>query len=486
MTSRFPHTLRTRLIASHLLVALVGILLTSAVAGRTIYYATLEQVENNYEDLVFATSNNLEQALLNFQSGQVPAEQIRKLIEERFSQVPGASYTIYQLDGAPLLASGTNPPARADPSTDKEVWDAIRSDLGEGRSVHRNAQGIETLYLAQRINNEGKPTAILRVAIPLTEAIASARRSLILLLLTILLAVLLTSIAGYYFARSITSPINDLTQTATKLSQGDLSARVADTSGPEELQRLAETFNRMAARLQANLDELRTFVANASHELRTPLTSVKLRVEALRSGALEDPSVADRFLAELESEVDRLSRMVNDLLDLSRIEAGLAPQERAPLDLGAIAGEVTETFSARAERMGILLKLSVEPDLPTVIGNEDQLRRVFYNLVDNAIKYTNRGGHVDLILQAGEHQECVRILIQDSGYGISAKNLQHIFERFYRVEATRPRYGPPHGSGLGLPIAKSIVETHGGKIAVTSQIGVGTTFLVELPARKEN
>jgi two-component system phosphate regulon sensor histidine kinase PhoR len=241
----------------------------------------------------------------------------------------------------------------------------------------------------------------------------------------------------------------------------------------------------MADQLQANLDEMRSFVANASHELRTPLTTVKLRVEALRNGALEEPAVTEQFLSEIESEVDRLSRMVDDLLDLSRIEAGMTPRQRNSLVLEVIAAEVIEMFTVRAQRAEVTLTYHEHPPLPPVLGNEDQIRRVFYNLLDNAIKYTLHGGKVDLILGLNESGSAVRILVKDTGFGIPAEHQVHIFERFYRVEATRPRFGPPQGSGLGLPIAKSIVETHGGRIGVESQTGEGSTFWVELPVFRE-
>ncbi len=151
--------------------------------------------------------------------------------------------------------------------------------------------------------------------------------------------------------------------------------------------------------------ELRAFVANASHELRTPLTVVKLRAEALREGALEDTEVAERFLGEIETEVDRLVRMVNDLLDLSRMEAGLDTGKRTALNLNGIAHEVYETFKIRAARAEVNLLLDIEPGLPVVMGNEDQFRRVFYNLLENAIKYTPSGGQVEMLLEAGTQPE---------------------------------------------------------------------------------
>jgi two-component system phosphate regulon sensor histidine kinase PhoR len=247
------------------------------------------------------------------------------------------------------------------------------------------------------------------------------------------------------------------------------------------MHRLAEALNKMAGRLQAHVGQLRSFVANASHELRTPLTSIKLRVEALRNGALDDLPVTEQFLSEVESEVDRLSRMVNDMLDLSRIETGLETNQRSAVDMATVVKEVYQAFKSRADSAGVHLEYSVESSRSTVMGDEDQLRRMLFNLADNAIKYTSYGGRVDLSLSEGENENTILLMVKDTGFGIAEAQLPHVFERFYRVEATRPRYGPPQGSGLGLSITKSIAENHGGKIGVTSQVGEGSTFWIMLP-----
>jgi signal transduction histidine kinase len=304
---------------------------------------------------------------------------------------------------------------------------------------------------------------------------------MILLLLVALLIASAGSMVGWALANTLADPLDALTRAAGELSKGELDVRVKP-AGAAELRRLAETFNTMAARLQSYTEELRAFVANASHELRTPLTVVKLRTEALRDGALEDPKVATQFVADIDNEVDRLVRMVNDLLDLSRIEAGLVSGQRQPINLGLIASDVHETFSIRAGREDVHLDLDVEPDLPLVLGNEDQLRRVLDNLIENAIKYTQSGDKIELTLRGGSNGQTVRILVKDNGPGIAPDNLPHIFERFYRVESTRPRTLQPRGSGLGLAIAKSLIESHGGKIGASSQLGKGSTFWVELPA----
>jgi two-component system phosphate regulon sensor histidine kinase PhoR len=237
----------------------------------------------------------------------------------------------------------------------------------------------------------------------------------------------------------------------------------------------------MANRLQSNLTELRAFVANASHELRTPLTVVKLRAEALREGALDDPEVAVRFLEDIDSEVDRLVRMVNDLLDLSRLEAGMDTKKRAQINLSAVAREVYETFSIRASRAGVDLGLDIEPGLAPCTCSEDQMRRVFYNLVENAIKYTPEAGQVDILLRHGPKEKTVRFLVRDSGPGIPPEHISHVFERFYRADTSQSRPGSVRGSGLGLAIVKSIIESHGGEVGVSSQVGSGATFWVDLP-----
>jgi signal transduction histidine kinase len=281
-------------------------------------------------------------------------------------------------------------------------------------------------------------------------------------------------------ANNLAHPIQVLTEAAENMKGGDLGVRVVP-SGPEELHRLAVAFNSMAKRLQSNVNELRAFVANASHELRTPLTVVKLRTEALSDGALEEPEIANRFLSEIEVEVDRLVRMVNDLLDLSRMEAGMEEESYTKLHMSTIAKEVYETFEIRAAKTDITMNLDIEPGLPSVEGNEDQLLRVFYNLVENAIKFTPKGGQIDIQLRPGPKNNTVRILVHDNGPGIAPEHLPHVFERFYRAEQTSPP-GTVRGSGLGLAIAKSIVEAHGGTIGVSSRVETGTTFWADLPA----
>lgn len=478
----FYSTLYGRLVLSHLLVSLISITLISAFAGRSIFASAQEDVQYNLEDLAFATSNSIEYPLQEVLSKQVQPSYLRAAILHLFPDNPQQyHFTIFDSTGAPIVDTGDSLPPQADSNSAPEVIEAFNSDIGKGMDIRRDSQGQEMMYVAVQIQIEENLAGILRMGAPLQPALVPARRTFGLLLLVSLMVATGVSWFGWRLANTLARPIQELTETAGLLARSDLQARVKP-AGTVEMRRLAQAFNIMADRIQDHINELRAFVANASHELRTALTVVKLRAEALRNGALEDPKVAEQFLAEIETEVDRLVVMVNDLLDLSRIEAGLISSQHTPLNMGVLANEVYESFSLRAERAEIKFSLDVEPGLPAVVGNEDQLRRVLYNLVDNAIKFTPCDGEVDLLLRSGYESKSVRLLVRDTGQGVSPEHLPHIFERFYRADTTRPRTGGTKGSGLGLAIAKTIVENHGGKIGVSSQIGRGTTFWAELPA----
>lgn len=486
MKSVLPRTIQGRFVLSHLMVSLFSIILISVYSAGVLYRSLSTQVEREYEDLGLLAVRDLEQMLVKYHEGELTEAVLADALHDLFVARPGIHYTLYLSDGAPLVDSSGELPAKIIPSEVEELQDALNNEIGKSSTVRRDEAGSQRLFLVFRIEEGENILGILVLDVPLSVALGEARRSLGLLLATALVLALGMGAVGYYLAKSFAEPIENITQAAGSLAGGELGVRVDAPLVPHEIFQLSRAFNFMAARIETLVSELRSFVANASHELRTPLTSIKLRVEALRSGAIDDPPVAERFLAEIESEVDRLSSMVNDLLDLSRLEAGLEASRLIPVDLGGIVAEVYEVFSVRADRAGVLLSYHVDPGLPAVIGSEDQLRRMLYNLVDNAIKYTHQGGEVELSLHPGERKETQIVAVKDTGFGIAPVQLPHVFDRFYRVEATRPRYGPPQGSGLGLPIAKSIAEAHGGTIGVTSQVGKGSTFWVELPVALEN
>lgn len=476
-------SLNTSLVLSHLAVSLVSILLLAAYTAQFISQAAIAEAEHNLQGLAVATGNALQLPIEELREGRIETQFIHDMLERMFADNPGMEFSVYRSDGNPIVASQSSLPPRANRQNAPEVIEALESELGRGINIRENSQGRQTMYMAVLIQREIVVTGILRLGMPMQPTLDGIRQSILILFGVALVIALGVSIFGWWLAKNLARPIQVLTQAVEHMELGDLGMRVKPT-GPKELQRLSEAFNSMASRLQSNVNELRAFVANASHELRTPLTVVKLRAEALREGAREDPEVAEKFLGEIESEVDRLVGMVNDLLDLSRVDAGMESTKRAMIDLGAVANEVYETFSIRSARAGVELELNIEPDLPHVMGNEDQLRRVFYNLVENAIKFTKDGGRVEMSIGPGPKEDTVRFMVRDTGAGITPEHLPHVFERFYRADtSTQPRPGSSRGSGLGLAIAKSIVENHGGEIGVSSQAGTGTTFWTDFPCK---
>jgi len=214
----------------------------------------------------------------------------------------------------------------------------------------------------------------------------------------------------------------------------------------------------------------RDFVSNVSHELRTPLASLKALVETLRDGALEDPKAAARFLNSMETEVDALTQMVQELLDLSRVESGQVPLNLVPADVHELLLQPAERLRPQAERAGLALVVELPQDLPRVLADVERMQQVVINLLHNAIKFTPPGGRVTLSAEVAGDE--VVVSVRDTGVGISAEDLPRIFERFYKAD--RARSGG--GTGLGLAIAKHIVQAHGGRIWAESVEGRGSTF----------
>jgi two-component system phosphate regulon sensor histidine kinase PhoR len=220
----------------------------------------------------------------------------------------------------------------------------------------------------------------------------------------------------------------------------------------------------------------RDFVANVSHELRTPLASLRAMAETLRDGGLEDPQLRVRFLGQMLEEVDRMTRLVNDLLDLSALEAGVVRLRREELQARELLEAVARRYQQAASRRGV--GLAVRPGEARLQGDRDRLEQALGNLVDNAVKYTPPGGRVELGVEAGGAE--VRLVVEDTGPGVPPEHLPRIFERFYRADPSRSR--EEGGTGLGLAIAKHIALAHGGRVEACNRPEGGARFAVVLPA----
>lgn len=266
-------------------------------------------------------------------------------------------------------------------------------------------------------------------------------------------------------------PLEDIATVARQITRADdLSRRVPYSNRADEIGDLARAFNQTLERLERLFRTQQRLLADVSHELRTPLTSIRGNLDLMRHMGEGD----SESLAVIQDELERMTRLVGDLLLLARADSGGLPMQRQPVELDNILFEVYRQVSVPQPKVKVEL---VEVDQVMVFGDPDRLKQLILNLTDNAIKYTPAGGKVSLSLskKAGWSQ----LEITDTGIGIPAENLSHIFERFYRVDKARTR--SQGGSGLGLSIAKWIAQAHGGAIRVTSNVGEGTSFIVTLP-----
>lgn len=289
---------------------------------------------------------------------------------------------------------------------------------------------------------------------------------------------------GYFVSTALTDDIVTLNRAAKEIAQGNLGVRVP-VMGNNEMAELARTFNEMAAQLeeadrkQRELDNLRRdLVAWIGHDLRTPLTSIRVILEALADGVVEDPDTVQRYLQTTQHHIRSLSVLIDDLFELAQLDAGGMQLDRHPNSLSDLISDTLETFSALAARQGVSLEGSVEPGIDPAYMDVGKIGRVLTNLVSNALRHTPSGGTVQVC--ASRQAEGVLVEVCDTGEGINPEDLPHIFEQFYRGEKSRSRASG--GSGLGLAIAKGIVEAHGGQIDVDSTSGEGTRFLFTLPA----
>ncbi|MBI3913414.1 MAG: HAMP domain-containing protein [Chloroflexi bacterium] len=311
-------------------------------------------------------------------------------------------------------------------------------------------------------------------------------------LLTILLvfAALVALGFGQLMARSITGGIKQLAYAAEKIAAGDLSTRAQVQSG-DEVESLAASFNRMVEQLsemQQREKEMqaarRTLVAAVSHDLRTPLTSLRAMIEAINDGVVNDEASIKRYMLLAQNEIQNLSRLVDDLFELTQMDVSGTPFVTEPGSLRDLISDTLESMQAQATAQGVELSGAVEPAIDPVPMNAFKIQRVLYNLLQNAIRHTPRGGSVRVtavLLAAGAN---VRVQVADSGEGIAPSDLAHVFEPFYRGEKSRSRHpsaGSGVGAGLGLAIARGLVDAHGGTIGVESREGKGSQFYFTLP-----
>ncbi len=341
----------------------------------------------------------------------------------------------------------------------------------------RNVSGEHVMALTV-VETEKDGTAIgaLRYVVSMRRIDRQIGLSVFAIGSTVLLVLFFTALVSFYFIRSIVHPVEEIGRAARRIAKGEYAYRVAKYNN-DELGELCDTINYMAAEIERAEQMKNDFISSVSHELRTPLTAIRGWTETLQSVGDEDPALMQRGMTIIAEETDRLSGMVEELLDFSRMQSGKLTLQFDTVDLVALVEETVFLFRDRAEKQGVFLRLAGKGSLPLVSGDSDRLKQVFINVLDNAIKYSDAGDTVRVdYAVVGKN---VQVVVGDTGKGIAPEDLPHVTQKFYKADVTRP------GSGIGLAVSEEIVRGHGGTMEIDSKLSVGTGIIINLPIRKD-
>jgi heavy metal sensor kinase len=403
---------------------------------------------------------------------------------ERSVQQPSGAVSDNPADAARALALIRNAPARlltldGEPlASDPFFPDGVPIPIDAVRSAQRGEEWIDSVggfrILSRPVRVNDKRVAIVQTAASLRtveDALATLRNVLLILLPA---ALGLAAVGGLFFAGQALAPMERVRTKVERIEATDLSRRVSGTLAPDEIGKLARTFDGLLDRVEGAMQRERTFASDASHELRSPLTVLKAEVGA----ALTRPRSVEHYrrtLGEVDKLADELNAVVDDLLTLSR--AGNHALTREAVDLGELCQHVGDRLQNAAAAQGLAIHFAGDAPAPFIAQVDAlKLQRALTNLIDNAIRYSKKGA---ITLRLDKADRAAIITVEDSGVGIAPEHLPHVFERFFRAEADRGR--DTGGTGLGLAIVKAIVDAHGGLITVRSTVGAGTAFTMRLP-----
>lgn len=395
-----------------------------------------------------------------------------ELLVQRYGKPEAVTLRIFASDGR-LLATSS-------PQVDRQIgdWSTVEGikEALQNQPTQGLAKGVlsndDRLYAAQPIFRNGRLLGVLRMSIAIEQFQRQFRTVIFTVIGTLCLTLLLCALISEALARNMARPILSMRNFAIEIGSGHLGEKL-NIQQKDELGQLATELNRMSERLASLDKERRAFLANVSHELRTPVSNVLVTLEALTNGADEQPDLRGRFIQTALDETMRLSRLIKDLLDLGRLEAGITTLEQQLLNLQDPIDRAVRAMETRMRSKGIGIRLDVPP--VQLQGDPERLLQAFLNVLDNAIKHSPPDAEVCVTgkVEAAE----VVVKIQDRGSGIDQSDLPRVFEQFYIGD--RSRKGS--GTGLGLAIARRIVEAHGGSITASSRVGQGATFIFRFP-----
>jgi signal transduction histidine kinase len=455
------HWIRSSLGTVVLVLLVIGILL--GIMLKNYFYSSARQYLTAKMNIITSTlSANTGDNSVNYSS------QIRSLVEG-YEEKDKIELMAVANDGSIEITSSGFSPSQGTALKDYEL--AQDSEDGTGYAIFDLPSGEKVIAVTSMISINGCEYKALRMV----SSMKNIDHQIIILLSAMtfifILIILLIYLSGRFFIRSIVYPVIRISEISRKIAKGDFTERIEKT-GDDELGDLCDSINYMAQELSNTESMKNEFISSVSHELRTPLTAIKGWSETLT--AIDDRDTFKKGMRVITSETERLSQMVEELLDFSRIQDNRLTLIMDTIDILAELGETVLIYQERARALGITLNYYEPTMLPFVYGDKNRLRQVFINIVDNAIKYSDKGGTVSV--EAYEENGDICILVSDNGIGISKEDLPKVKTKFFKANHTR------RGSGIGLAVANEIITRHGGTLTINSEENVGTTVLITIPA----
>ena len=443
-------------IAVLLVVDIMGLIL-----ANSYYKTTIRQYLTSKLD-------GISSELLKYQSSSGFRAEVRNVIEKFDEKDKYELMAVNSTGRATLTSSGFAP---SDWMNLDDYREAKNSEAGCCYRELKLESGERVMSYIVMLSGPSYEYSAMRIMTSM-DAVHSQMIKLGILFSAVVLAIImLIFVSGLYFIRSIVLPVRRMCETARSYAEGDFRERIEKTED-DEIGELADAINYMASELESSDKMKNEFISSVSHELRTPLTAIKGWSETALQMP-DDPETVGKAMRVITGETERLSDMVEELLDFSRIQDGRFTLQFETCDILAELGDAVLIYTERAKALGIELKYYEPEMLPFVHGDRARLRQVFINIIDNAVKYSNPGGVVSV--EAYEKKGEIVVLVSDTGVGISAEDLPKVKTKFYKANQTR------RGSGIGLAVADEIVNMHGGSLIVNSKLGTGTTVMITLP-----
>ncbi|MFT9849719.1 sensor histidine kinase [Aneurinibacillus sp. REN35] len=464
--------IKKRLVGSYLIIIVITVLLFELCMLIAVQQYYIGHIRDTLQNKAEASASFYNQYL----SEHSLQEQANHLVNS-FAETTSAQVQIIGVTG--IVLGDSTGMTYGKTITKPDVRAALDGTFGEWRGTMPDT-GERVLSVSVPLQNTGNTIGVLRLTTSLVETYAIIQRITWLLAFTGITIITISIVISLFLSASITRPIKELIKGAEEMAAGKFTVRIPKQQD-DELGKLIDTMHYMAAEITRH-EQLKTaFIASISHELRTPLTSIKGWVITLLSDPEQRNPLVQEGLEIIDTETERLTLLVEDLLDFSRLAEGKTTLYVTSIQVAEWVQQVIKLLAPRAERQSVTFLVDVAPDLPIIAGDVNRLKQVLLNLVDNALKFTPSGGEITICAQAVEKQ--IQVSVKDNGTGIAEEKLPHIKKRFYQASESVP------GNGLGLAICDEIMMLHGGKIEIHSRLGDGTQvdlfFPLTHPPRKE-